>query len=244
MIALVIIAVAFGAFSQRATGMGLALVASPVLLLVLEPITAVILINLCGIVSGLLIAARTWRYVDWHRYRQIGLAAVIGAIPGTIILLVLPSSWLKIGIGGILIVSLLLSTLTRRTENEVDGLAIRVGFGLAFGFIGSSAAVGGPAISVYAILSRWKQQSFAATMQPLLLTIAGVSVLSKVIIDPASWPNLDWREWAGIAFGLAAGLATGDALSSRIKPSHARLAVVIVAYLGAAAAIVKGLTSL
>lgn len=244
MILLALTTIALGAVSQRVTGMGLALVAAPFLLLLLDPLTVVIIVNICGMISAVVISTRMHRQIDWRRYVWLTVPALVGIVPGSLLLFAVSDAWLKIGIGAVLVLSLVVATKVRQASTPVDGPMPLVLCGFSSGFMNAAAGTGGPAFSVYAVLSHWDQRSFAATAQPYLFTIAGASVLSKILIDPGSWPALDWWFWLGVALALVVGLMVGDALSSRVNPRQARVIVVILAYVGAVSAIVKGLFAL
>lgn len=244
MILLALLTIALGAVSQRVTGMGLALVAAPFLLLLLDPLTVVIIVNLCGMVSAVIIAARTHRKIEWRRYLWLVVPALVGVVPGSLLLFVVSDAWLKIGIGAILVISLLASMLIRQSERHIDGPLVRTVSGFTSGAMNSAAGAGGAAFSAYAVLSRWEQSAFAATAQPYLFTVAGASVLSKVVIDPGSWPDLGGWTWLGIALALLIGLVVGDALSAHVEARLARALVIILAYIGAVSAIVKGIFAL
>jgi len=244
MILLALVTISLGAISQRVTGMGLALVAAPFLLLLLDPITVVIIVNLCGMISATIIAARLRRRIEWRRYAWLVVPALIGVVPGSLLLFVVDDAWLKIGIGAILVLSLSASMLVHPSSRPIDGPLPRIVCGFSSGAMNAAAGVGGPAFSIYAVLSRWEQAAFAATAQPYLFTIGAASVLSKLAIDPAAWPVLEGWTWLGMALALVVGLLVGDALSSRVEPRVARRIVIVLAYTGAASAIVKGIFAL
>ncbi len=61
----------------------------------------------------------------------------------------------------------------------------------------AAAGIGGPSLSVYAVVSRWEQRAFAATLQPFFLTVGASSLLTKLLIAPSA--GRTWgrrRGWA------------------------------------------------
>lgn len=78
-------------------------------------------------------------------------------------------------------------------------------------------------------------------MQPYLFTIAGASLLSKFVIAPGAWPDFAGWFWSAIGVGLCAGLLLGEAAASWISARTARRLVLVIAYSGAVAAVVKGI---
>ena len=80
-LALVGIVVAIGSVSQRITGIGIALISTPVLSLVFGPATAVPLSNIAALVLNLTILAGAIRLVDWRRAVTIAATAAIVIVP-------------------------------------------------------------------------------------------------------------------------------------------------------------------
>ena len=64
--------------------MGFALIAAPVLILLVGPFDGVLLVNLGGAVSSLIVLVRVWRNVDWRQFRRLVIPAVLTIIPGCI----------------------------------------------------------------------------------------------------------------------------------------------------------------
>ena len=240
MFVIVALAVVLGGVSQRVAGLGFALVAAPLLVLLFDPLTAVIIVNLCGWVSAISVWLRLRADVDWKRYAWLASAGLVGIIPGTWILIVLPRSVLEISIGALLLVVLTLALITDHMDKGVDSASTRLISGLSSGFMSSSAGVGGPALAVYAVLSRWSHRSFAATLQPFFLTITSASLVSKWVMAGDSWPRFEWWLWLAILVCLLGGLFIGDRLARYVNAQLARLVVIVIAYGGAGAAIAKG----
>src|SRR5660398_269749 len=67
-----------GAGTQRVTGLGFALVSSPLLVLVAGPFNGVLLANVLSLTVNLVVLAMTWREVEVLR----AAAAGAGAVPG------------------------------------------------------------------------------------------------------------------------------------------------------------------
>ena len=239
--ALILVAVAVGAIAQRVTGMGFALTASPFLVLLLGPFDGVLIANLCGAVSAALILTRVWRQVDWRRYGLLVVPALLGILPAAWLTTVLPGAALEIGIAVLLIVALTASLLVARARITVSGAPPALVAGFTSGFMNAAAGVGGPAISAYAVLTRWPQERFAATMQPFLVTVATSSLVSKLLFSHGQLPALDAWKWVTIIGALLGGLAIGELVGRRISSAGARRAVIVLAYLGGAVALIHGI---
>ena len=99
-------------------------------------------------------------------------------------------------------------------------------------------------MSAYAVLTNWEQRSFAATLQPFLVVGTASAVVMKVIIDGGTWPHLEAGVWIGLGLVLVAGLAGGDWLARYIDVGVARTGMLVLAFGGGIAALVKGLLAL
>ncbi len=240
---LLALAVFIGAAMQRLTGMGFALVSAPFVVLIMGPVTGIVLVNVCGALSSLLILFRVLGHIDWKKYFILTPAALVGVVPGAIIVRYIPGAWLQVGVGVLVLVSLTVSMRMKSLKPE-SGLKPMIIAGATSGIMNTTAGVGGPAMSVYAVASKWGQQSFAATMQPYFLTVGLASILAKYVASPASMPQMEPWAWAAVAAAIIAGLVAGEVLSNRITPPRARLMVVLLAYLGATAATIRGIFEL
>ncbi|KGJ79097.1 hypothetical protein GY21_06080 [Cryobacterium roopkundense] len=240
---LVLVAVFVGSSMQRITGMGFALVAAPFLVLLLGPVDGIILVNACGVLTAGLILPRVFRHVDWRRCAVLSGFALLGIVPGAVVVQHVPGAWLQVSIGLLLIAALTVSVSLRRATLR-DSPGVRAAAGAASGFMNATAGVGGPAVSIYAMATHWSQRGFAATMQPYFLTIGVASLVAKLVFGGAEPPQLGILTWLLIAAACVAGLLLGEFLARVIEPHVARRMLVVIAYVGAAGTIVRGFTQL
>jgi uncharacterized membrane protein YfcA len=244
MFALVLIAVVAGALAQRLAGLGFGLLVSPVLVVLLGPFDGVMIINLCGAASSLLILSRVWRHVDWRRYAGLAPSALVGVIPGAWLASNVPEAPLEICIGVLLLIALLASQRLNRSSWRASGPVPMVALGFSSGLMNAAAGVGGPAITAYAVATRWDQKSFGATLQPYFVTTGLSSLLSKYLFSGGHLPALETWQWLGILTAMVVGIVAGDLLSGRIRPGVVRGIVVGIAYAGAVSTMAKGVVEL
>ena len=236
---LVLGAVVIGAGMQRITGMGFALVAAPFLVLFLGPVEGVVLVNVCGAVTAGAIIFRVVRDIDWKQYLALAASALLGIVPAAVLVRFLPPAVLEISIGVMLAIGLTVLLVMKSTVLPRRRRYLFTAGGLS-GFMNTAAGVGGPAVSMYSIATRWQHKSFAATMQPYFFTIGSFSLISKAIAAPASFPVLPITMWLGVAAACLVGLMLGDLASKRVSARAAQILLIILAYLGAAATIARG----
>jgi uncharacterized membrane protein YfcA len=231
------LAIYIGAGVQRVSGIGFALIASPLLVLLLGPYEGVVLANLLAGVVAAATLAITWRDVDRRRAWTLVPAGLLGVIPGVLVARALPTDVLQILVGTVILIGMLLVSVSARVRLH-PGATTNVGAGLASGFMAATAGVGGPALTVYAAATGWQQRAFAATAQ---ISFAGQGILSAAL---KGLPALSPARAALFIVVIAVGLGTGHLLAGRVPASTARRLVIALAVLGAAGAVVKGVVGL
>jgi uncharacterized protein len=233
-------AVVFGAMAQRVSGMGFALTAAPVLVLLIGPFDGVLLVNLAGAASASIVISRVWRDIDWRMFALITIPAVAAIIPGALVSVLIGGPALQIVIGGILVVALTISLLIRKSKLRVAVGPAAVFSGAASGFMSATAGVGGPGVAVFAVLTQWEHRTFAATIQPFFVTIGVTSFVVKVVLADQGLPDYDWWVWPLIIVSTLIGLALGEYVIRIVSTRVAKLAVIVIAYAGGFAAIIDG----
>ena len=240
----VAVSVLVGALAQRVTGMGFALIAAPALVILLGPFDGVVIVNLCAVVSSLLILPRVWGHVEWPRFGWLVVPALAGTAAGAVVAARLPGAVLQVSIGALVVVALTVSLIVTRTEHVATGRTPAIIAGGASGFMNAAAGVGGPALSVYAVATRWPQVAFAATAQPYFVAIGVASLVGKLGATGWALPGLEPGAWVLVIVALLVGLGLGELLHRRIPHRAARIAVIVIAYTGSAAAIIDGASKL
>ncbi|WP_022888835.1 sulfite exporter TauE/SafE family protein [Agromyces italicus] len=240
MLVAIALSVFVGAAAQRVTGMGFALIASPALVVLLGPFDGVIVVNLCAVLSSMLILPRVWRDVEWRRFAWLVVPALVGTVAGALVATVVPGPALQLGVGVLVIVALTVTLLVTRTAQAASGPTPAIVAGTASGFMNASAGVGGPALSVYAVATRWPQTAFAATAQAYFIAIGAAALTGKLAATGWAWPALDPGAWPFIVGALLVGLVAGEWLAPRVGHRTARIAVIVIAYLGGTAALIDG----
>jgi uncharacterized protein len=238
--AVLLLAVLLGAVMQRVTGMGFALVSSPFVILVLGPAAGVLLINMLGIVASLIVLGRVRRDVEWGTVGRLLPGALVGIGAGTALAAVLAPQWAQILAGALILLGLIGSAVVVRARTLPRSTALVTSTGLASGAMGALAGVGGPAMAVLSVLTRWDHVRFAATLQPYFIATGVVTVALRLLVEPTAVGGLSTATWALIGLALVVGVALGELLARWLKPSAARRLVVALATAGALATIADG----
>ncbi len=242
----ILAAVTLGAALQRVSGTGMGLVVAPLLAVLLGAAPGVLLANATTAVSALLLTLAVHRAVDWRRALLIGVCAVPGAVLGALVVRSVPPAALQVLVGAVVLLALGASTLAAALGRlpEVRRWWVTPLAGLLGAAFNTTAGVAAPVMVVHARLVRWSQASFAATMQPVYLTMGGLSVLVKTVLTPVeTWTPPWWLIGLAVAAVLL-GIAVGGAVASRVTARAASRAAVTLAALGGLAAVVRGLLTL
>lgn len=240
-----LVVVVLGAVLQRVTGLGFALVVSPVIALLLGPEEGVLVVNACAVLTSSLLTYRLRALVDWRRFARLLPTALLGVIGGALLTVAASRPVLEVLVGSLALLGLLASVLVarlRRADGD-GGLPAAGAAGFLSGLMSSAAGVGGPAMVVYSVISGWEQRRFAATLQPFFVSIAGSAIVAKLVAG-ASFDGLLRLESLLLIPALAVGLLLGELLAARLPARVARIGLLAVASIGSVAIIAHGAAEL
>jgi uncharacterized protein len=185
-----------GAFVQSATGFGFALVLSPALFAVLEPVEAVTALLALGFLLNLLVFFEHGRpgAVDWRSILPMLLAAVPGLGVGFAVLEALSKEALQVAVG----VAVLLAAgwqLRQRRRQKRPALPASAGWAVGFlsGTLTTSISVSGPPLVLWLEARGVGPQEFRASLAAsflalnlagcvLLLTLEGSAALDAAVV--------------------------------------------------------------
>lgn len=242
--AILFVTVLVGALLQRVSGMGLGLIASPVLMLLFGPIEGILIVNLLAMINAGASTLTLWRDVDFKILAVIGPSLIAGIIPGSFLVRELPTDPLLILVGLLLLLALGVVTVGKRFVPPIDGRLPAAVAGVIGGFMNTLAGAAGPAITVYAQAARWDQRRYAATLQPVFF-IAGLGSFSiKLLLGAASFGSVELLVWPVGIVALALGLFTGVRVAPRVPKPTGRAIALSLAGLGGLTAVVRGVLGL
>src|SRR5690625_4802689 len=124
------------------------------------------------------------------------------------------------------------------TGVQTCALPIFTGIGSGLGTV--LGGVGGPAVTVYAVLSRWPVLPIVATMQPLWIIISSVSFVSELAWDDGQLPTMPWWVWAAIVVIVIASIFLGEAVQKRLHEQTIQRIVMALGFIGALLALGTG----
>jgi uncharacterized protein len=244
LLALVLCAVILGCVLQRTSGMGTGLVVAPALALAIGPVTGVMLTNATTIMSALLMTLAARADIDWRRYAVVAPVVVLGAVPAALLVREADTGVLEVIIGAVVLAGLGGAVLWRDMP-LAGGRAPGLAAGVAGGFLNTAVGVAAPAMLIYARATGWEQRPFAATLQPIFLTMGTISLATKFAVGAAgaAGPPDGWLV-AAVAVAVPVGVLLGGRVARRVSPRAARRLAVVVVSVGAVATLVRGIVRL
>lgn len=148
---------------QGATAFGIAVISLPVLVLFIDPKTAVPIIILHAIVCVSVLLIKQWKNVNLGHIWPLIVASVIGIPFGTFILISLNVNILKIIIGSlsILVAIVMFKGITKKVKNE------RLAFlpiGFSAGVLSGSTGMSGLPVILFLTYQKLSKQKYLATI--------------------------------------------------------------------------------
>jgi uncharacterized membrane protein YfcA len=155
---------------QAAIGFGSALIAMPLLALVVDIQTATGVVGLVVLAGSTMILIRNWRSVSLREGWQLVVSAVLGIPIGLALLTRVPEGIVK-GVLGVVLIGFGLYRLISPTMPEMRGpgwvwLWLS---GFTSGILGGAYNTNGPPVVIYGALRRWPPDEFRATCQMIFL---------------------------------------------------------------------------
>ena len=235
-----LIAVLVGSILQRVSGTGVGLVVAPVLSLLLGPATGVLVTNAATVCSGFMITVAVRRMVEWKHAAVLVLSAIPGVVLGALVVNWVPAELLQIGVGAVVLLALAITKFAHTTGQVKQRKAV-VPAGLIGGFFNSTAGVAAPAMVVYSRITNWDQLRFAATMQPVFMSLGALSVGSKLIAGvPFALPVPVFVAFGSLIVTIFVGIRIGTWLSRRLDKAAAANVAMGLAAVGGVVVIVRG----
>lgn len=155
-------------FVQGMTGFGSALVAIPLLSLIIDIKAAVPLCILNSIIITTYLSFKMRKHLDAKKILPLCLAAIPGIIVGTTALNSGDSRWIRISLGILLVTYSLYSLLSKPRPRKIHCLWGWLA-GFLSGAIGAAFSAGGPPTIIYTTLNDWDKNSIKATLSGFFL---------------------------------------------------------------------------
>lgn len=169
----------FATLVHATLGFGTALVAMPILVLILPNSVATPLVGFVMLVTACFILVRDRHDMDWRAAGGLVVASLFGTPVGLWLLLFAPPGQLKILVGLLLVGyaawQLARPQLPTLRDRHLKPLACAIA-GFTAGALGVACNINGPPVVLYGALCRWPPDRFRATLQAFFLPAALIVV--------------------------------------------------------------------
>lgn len=166
-------------FIRSALGFGEALVAVPLLALVMPVQVAAPLAVLVSITVAVIVVIQDWRNVHVRSAGWLVVSTLFGIPLGLLLLKTVPESVVKAILGAFITAFAIYSLAGRKPKLDDDRLAPL--FGFSAGILGGAYGMNGPPLVVYGVLRRWQPAQFRATLQGYFLIASMVGMAGYAI---------------------------------------------------------------
>ena len=161
---------------RSAFGFGEALIAVPLLALVMPIEVAAPTAVLVSITVALVILIQDWRKVHASSALWLVVPTFLGIPVGLVLLKTLPEPIVE-AILGLVVLAFSLHALAGRRNHELKDDRLAGLFGFTAGVLGGAYGMNGPPLAIYGSLRRWSPEHFRATLQAYFLpaSLAGMA---------------------------------------------------------------------
>lgn len=210
--------VVFLATLVRSTfGFGEALVAVPLLALLVPVKLAAPLAVLLSITVALAVVIQDFEHVEVRSAGWLVLSSVPGIPLGLWLLERAPEAWVKGALAAV-ILAFCAYSLRRGTRPELKDDRLAWVFGFGAGVLGGAYGMNGPPLAVYGTLRRWSPGRFRATLQGYFLIASALGMVGYW--GAGLWTAALNRSYLVSLPGAAVALLLGRALNRRFEPER------------------------
>ena len=231
------LAVAAASFFTTVCGFGFALVALPLLSLVMSVKASVILVLVVALLTRIVNMYQTWGTCDWTAVGLLSAGGFIGTLPGVLAFKLLPVRQLELFLGGVLLAVVFL--MGRNTYFPVKNKTMgRLGAGIVSGFFGAATGVGGPPIVLYCLNEGMEKNLLRANMIWYFGINAFIGLVAAFLAGNTEAVE-DWRLVLAVIPAMLAGVSLGTRFFEYINQTIFRRLALAVIFCGALSLIFK-----
>jgi len=202
---------------RSAFGFGEALVAVPLLALIVPVEVAAPLAVLASITVAFIVVVQDWRRIHIRSAGWLVLPTMFGIPLGLLILKAAAAPVVKSALA-VVIIAFSTYTLLSRQHRELKNDNFAWLFGFSAGVLGGAYGMNGPPLVIYGSLRRWSPQHFRATLQGYFLP-ASFAVMWGYWLAGLWTPSVSRFYLLSLPFVVVATFL-GRAINSRMKTSQ------------------------
>ena len=172
----VVLAMLLASTVFSATGFGIGMISTPLMLLVYEPQTVIVVAGTAGLGIGLWIISKSWRDVPFREILPITIAALCGAPIAVFILKTADSSVLSIGIA-VLIILFAIGSFVKIEKEIPYSNQVGIVAGFIVGVLLPTSGVAGSLVMLFLMTRNWERQTVRAAMAFFLVSLMAFTVV-------------------------------------------------------------------
>ena len=185
---LAMLVIFFASLVKGTLGFGYGLLASPLLMTVIDPRLVIAIGIPIQVLLDLLILRQVWGYLDWKRVIPMIVAGVFGVPTGLFILLAVEPETLRLIVASTVLAAGLLLIFGVSVGIAWERLASAV-TGFTTGALFASTGISGPPTVVFMLNQRWERGTFRSSLSAVNVWVesfALVSLAASGVIDGKS----------------------------------------------------------
>lgn len=229
---------------QRITGLGFAMLTAPFAVVALGTHHGIMLTTLLAIIASLFMLPGMWQEINWSRVAWIGMPAALSIVPAAWLGSLIDGALIYLLVGVIVIIGLGAALLMPATAEPITHRPAQVLAGVGAGAGSVLAGIGGPAMTIYGVVSRWPVASFAASLQPIWVLVASATLAGRYWFMGSTLPELSWWMWLLAAVGIVIGMWAGQRALGKVNERVVFGIVVVLAMTGAVLSVATGVMEL
>ena len=239
-VSIAVAAMFLGGAAAGAAGFGMGMVALPFMLLVLDPVTAVLALNTTQVLLFLMVLLDTRTSIQTSEIKPMALLGVAGAVVGVFALTASAEAAIRLSAIAVILV---LSVITAVSPTSSFRVPSRVGPPLGFGaaVLLGTMAIGGPVMALYALARGWAKNSVRGTLALYFLPVTAALTVGYAAAGLYSPERL---VFIGIAQGpVLVGALVGTRLAQAMSDHIFRKSVLALIIASSLAVLVRELAA-
>lgn len=209
----VVAILALATLIRSAFGFGEALIAVPLLALLIPVEVAAPTAALISITVALVVVVQDWSAIDRRAALRLVASTIFGIPFGLALLTRVPESAVK-GVLGAVIVAFALFSLAQHHGQRLKDDRLAWLFGFVAGVLGGAYGMNGPPLVVYGVLRGWSPKQFRATLQGYFLPASSVGMVGYAVAG--LWTPVVTRYFLIALPAAALAIALGRGLNRRM----------------------------
>jgi uncharacterized membrane protein YfcA len=234
---LFVLATFLGGFVSGFSGFAMGLVVSGIWLHIVTPIQTATLIAGYGLITQGYGIAKLRHELSWQNIWPLTLGTAIGIPVGVMLLTHINASYLRFGVGVLLVLYAAYSLVRPPLKSLRIGAPTDIAIGISNGLLGGLTGLGGVISTISCQLRGWSKDKQRAVFQPVLFAAFVIISLSQLLAGSVTAETLKLYG-TGLPF-MIAGIWIGFKLYGTIDDETFRKAVLILVLLAGVSLIVS-----